>query len=120
MIITKINEIIKKFLTSKETSGKDRNQVTNSLPLLSSPPLSPLLHFNVNNSDKYTTFKITSATLLARARPRITHSSRVSLLEKEKSQTGVMHADELKRGRGLEPVEMFVGRKRRHGDIILV
>lgn len=62
----------------KRNQQKNRNQVTPPLPPHS---LSPLLRFNVNNSDKYTVFKITSATLLARARPRIAktiHSSRSS------------------------------------------
>lgn len=77
IMVTKINEIIK-IPNLKRNQQKNRNQVTPPLPPHS---LSPLLRFNVNNSDKYTVFKITSATLLARARPRIAktiHSSRSS------------------------------------------
>lgn len=77
IMVTKINEIIK-IPNLKRNQQKNRNQVTPPLPPHS---LSPLLRFNVNNSDKYTMFKITSATLLARARPRIAktiHSSRSS------------------------------------------
>lgn len=76
-MVTKINEIIK-IPNLKRNQQKNRNQVT---PLLPPHSLSSLLRFNVNNSDKYTMFKITSATLLARARPRIAktiHSSRSS------------------------------------------
>lgn len=76
IMVTKINEIIK-IPNLKRNQQKNRNQVTPPLPPHS---LSPL-RFNVNNSDKYTMFKITSATLLARARPRIAktiHSSRSS------------------------------------------